>query len=68
MLKDPVSMVNDSLQRDDVFLDRLQQACLEKSNKVLVRNPLATTVSRLAYEIVCNYVYLVITAPDHKCH
>lgn len=67
LLKNLVSMVKDRLQKGDVFLDRLKQACLKKSNRVRV-DPLTTTVSELANEIVYNYVYLVIIIPDRKYH
>jgi hypothetical protein len=64
-LKNPVSMVKDRLQQDDVFLDRVKQACLEERNKTSI-NASTTMVDQLANKLSYNYVYLVINIPDRK--
>ena len=66
-LKNPVSMVKDRSQPDDVFLDRVKQACLEESNKTIV-NASTTMVDQLANNVSNKYVYLVINIPDRKYH
>jgi hypothetical protein len=60
-------MVKDRLQPDDVFLDRVKQACLEESNKTSV-NASTTMVDQLANKLSYNYVHLVINIPDRKYH
>ena len=66
-VKNPVSMVKDRSQPDDVFLDRVKQACLEESNKTIV-NVWTTMVDQLANNLSYNYVCLVINIPDRKYH
>ena len=60
-------MVKDRSQPDDVFLDRVKQACLEESNKTIV-NASTTMVDQLANNLSYNYVCLVIDIPDRQYH
>ena len=55
----------DDSQQEDVFLEHVMQACLERSNKSRV-SALTTTVGQLANQIVEDHVYLVINFLDRQ--